>query len=121
MNWIIICIGLIIIGLIAVLIGAQSGNYTQFACVMSMICIFFAMCIGIPCAIVKSNIEDKHDWYIEIRLKYAEAEGIEKEYLEMNDVATYNQWYKENKADLENLWSFKSASGYEFDYIKVKD
>ena len=78
-------------------------------------------CVGVPLSIVKQNIHDKYDWYIETRLKYAEAEGIEKMYLEMNDVMTYNLWYERNKEDLENPWNFKSSTRLKFDYIKVGD
>ena len=74
----------------------------------------------IPLLAVTTNIEDKYDWYMETRIKYAEAEGIEKMYLEMTDVMTYNLWYEKNKEDLENPWNFKSAAGCEFDYIKIK-
>ena len=77
--------------------------------------------IGIPLGIIKQNIHDKYDWYMETRLKYAESEGIEKMYLEMNDVMTYNLWYERNKEDLENPWNLKNAAGCEFDYIKIGD
>ena len=77
--------------------------------------------IAMPLGICKQNIHDKYDWYIETRLKYAESEGIEKMYLEMNDVMTYNLWYEKNKGDLEDPWNFKSAAGCEFGYIKIKE
>jgi hypothetical protein len=123
MNWLFIVLCSIPVGIIAVIIFANTKKTAWMitsTCVMaSFICVVFV--IGMPLSFCKQNIYDKYDWYIETRLKYAEAEGIEKMYLEMNDVMTYNLWYEKNKEDLEDPWNFKSAAGCEFDYIKVGD
>jgi hypothetical protein len=122
MNWLIIVFSAIPLLIIAVVVLA---NVQRKASLIAGACVF-AMCwgvlfgIGLPLGICKQNIHDKYDWYMETRLKYAEAEGIEKMYLEMTDVMTYNLWYAENKEDLENPWNFKSAAGCEFDYIRIK-
>ena len=120
MNWLYILLVLAVALLIYCVIGAIKCLCRKHMGVTlaSEIAIVLSL---IPIAIVKSNIESKHDWYVETRLKYAEAEGIEKEYLEMTDVMTYNLWYERNKEDLEDPWSFKSVARCEFDYIKVGD
>lgn len=122
MNWLIIVLCAIPLCIISAIIAA---NAKSTACLITSACIV-AMCldvligIGLPLGMCKQNIYDKYDWYLETRLRYAEAEGIEKEYLEMTDVMTYNLWYERNKADLENPWNFKSAAGCEFGYIEIK-
>ena len=123
MNWLIIVfitIPVLVTATILFANGRSKWCLIAGSCIMSlMLCVLGG--IGIPLGIVKQNIYDKHDWYIETRLKYAEAEGIEKLYLEMNDVAVYNMWYERNKDDLENPWNFKNAAGCKFDYIKIGD
>ena len=122
MNWLFIVLCSIPVGIIADIILANAKKTAWLITSACVIAAFMGVVfgIGMPLSICKQNIYDKYDWYIETRLKYAEAEGIEKEYLEMNDVMTYNLWYEKNKADLENPWNFKSAAGCEFDYIKIK-
>ena len=123
MNWLIIVFCTIPVGIIAAIILANTKKKAWLitnACVLAvLIGVIFG--IGMPLCFCRQNIWDKHDWYMETRLKYAEAEGIEKMYLEMHDVRTYNLWYERNKEDLEDPWNFKSAAGCEFDYIKVGD
>lgn len=121
MYWLIIFITLLAVVAVFGLIALFKDWYEWFKILMIVIAVFDIFVLFIPMSYVARNIEDKYDWYIETRLKYAEAEGIEKEYLEMTDVMTYNLWYTENKEDLENPWNFKSATGCEFDYIKVGD
>jgi hypothetical protein len=120
MNWVFITLVLVVVGFVWCIVGIIRawGGLPQ---VLFLVYVVLIICFTIPLRVVVDNIEDKHDWYLETRLKYAEAEGIEKEYLEMTDVMTYNLWYAENKEDLENSWNFKSAAGCEFDYIKVGD
>ena len=122
MNWLIIIlctIPLCFISLIIINMANRKLWVITGVCLCS-ICFAVVLGIGIPLGLCKENIYDKHDWYIETRLKYAEAEGIEKEYLEMTDVMTYNLWYERNKEDIENPWNFKSVAECEFDYIKIK-
>lgn len=122
MNWLFIVFSVIpvcIIGAIIIEHAKHTAWVTVGACLMAISMGVF-LGIGAPLCFCKQNIHNKYDWYIETRIKYAEAEGIEKEYLEMNDIMTYNLWYERNKEDLENPWSFKSATGCEFDYIKIK-
>lgn len=123
MNWLIIILSLVPACLIlAIIFGTVKHYNLQVIGCCSVIVLMFGMIgVGIPLSIVKQNIHDKYDWYIETRLKYAEAEGTEKEYLEITDVMTYNLWYEKNKEELEDPWNFKSAAGCEFDYIKVGD
>lgn len=123
MNWLIIVFCSILVGIIGVIILNKEKSTAQMIVGTCIATLFFgvAVGIGIPLDICTENIYDKYDWYIETRLKYAEAEGIEKMYLEMNDVMTYNLWYEKNKDDLEDPWNFKSAAGYKFDYINVGD
>lgn len=123
MNWLIIVFCTIPVGIIGVIIlnNAKRTPWIIVGFCMTVLFLGVALGIGTPLGLCKQDIYDKHDWYIETRLKYAEAEGIEKMYLEMNDVMTYNLWYERNKADLENPWNFKSAAGCEFDYIKVRN
>ena len=119
MNWVIILLILFVVILFLAFVGAYI--YCDYI-ILSICIVGIIVSIGLfaPLLIVTDNIRDKYDWYIETRLKYAEAEGIEKEYIEMNDVMTYNLWYELNKEDLENPWNLKSAAGREFDYIKIK-
>lgn len=119
MNWLIIVIVLCVVVLLLAGISKSNG-YDWITTGVGIGGTVVILGLFIPLVIVVENIEDKHDWYIETRLKYAEAEGIEKMYLEMNDVMTYNLWYEKNKEDLENPWNFKSAAGCEFDYIKIQ-
>lgn len=121
MNWLIIVFSMIPVGMISLIIlnNARRKQWIIVGVCVAALFLGVAGGIGLPLSVCKQNIHDKYDWYIETRLKYAEAEGIEKEYLEMNDVMTYNLWYEKNKEDLENPWNFKSAAGCEFDYIKV--
>jgi hypothetical protein len=123
MNWLIIVFCSIPVGIIAAIIMANAKRTPWLITGMCIMSIFIGIAfgIGMPLSICRQNIWDKHDWYIETRLKYAEADGIEKEYLEMTDVMEYNLWYEKNKDDLENPWNFKSSAGCEFDYIKVGD
>jgi hypothetical protein len=123
MNWLIIVFCSIPVGIIGAVIMANAKRTNWFITGMCIMSIFIGIAfgIGMPLSICRQNIWDKHDWYIETRLKYAEADGIEKEYLEMTDVMEYNLWYEKNKEDLEDPWNFKSAAGCEFDYIKVGD
>lgn len=121
MNWLIIVFCTIPVGIMGTIILNNAKRTSWMivgACIMSLFLVV-AFGIGMPLGICQQNIQDKHDWYIETRLKYAEAEGIEKMYLEMNDVMTYNLWYERNKADLEDPWNFKSAASCKFDYIKI--
>ena len=123
MNWLIIVFCSIPVGIISIIILNNAKSTAWFvvgACITALF-LGVACGIGMPLGICRQNILDKYDWYIETRLKYAEAEGIEKMYLEMNDVMTYNLWYEKNKDDLEDPWNFKSAAGCEFDYIKIGD
>ena len=105
---------------IVFIVGVQKDLGIRFIVIVT---VWTAMVLGlfIQLIIIRSNIESKYDWYLETRLKYEEAEGIEKMYLEMNDVMTYNLWYERNKEDLENPWNLKNAAGCEFDYIKIGD
>lgn len=121
MNWLIIVFCAILVGIISAIIlsKAKRTSWMIIGICIEALCFGVAFGIGMPLDICMENIYDKHDWYMEIRLKYAEAEGIEKKYLELNDVMTYNLWYSRNKEDLENPWNFKSAAGCEFDYIKI--
>lgn len=123
MNWLIIVFCSIPVGIISIIIlnNAKSTAWCVVGACITALFLGVVGGIGMPLGICRQNIWDKHDWYIETRLKYAESEGIEKTYLEMNDVMTYNLWYEKNKEDLENPWNFKSAAGCEFDYIKVGD
>lgn len=123
MYWLIIVLCVIPLCIISAILAANAKSTAGLitsACIVA-ICLAVLLGIGLPLGMCKQNIYDKYDWYMETRLKYAEAEGIEKMYLEMNDVMTYNLWYAENKADLEDHWNFKSAAGCEFDYIKIGD
>lgn len=123
MYWLIIVLCVIPLCIISAILAANAKSTAGLitnACIVA-ICLAVLLGIELPLGMCKQNIYDKYDWYMETRLKYAEAEGIEKMYLEMNDVMTYNLWYAENKADLEDPWNFKSAAGCEFDYIKVGD
>lgn len=121
MNWWIILLCLLVAALVFGLITVfnRVGDWAKILFCICFMSIVFGL--EIPLCIVTDNIEEKYDWYMETRLKYAESEGIEKMYLEMNDVMAYNLWYEKNNEDLENPWSFKSAAGCEFDYIKVGD
>ena len=123
MNWLIIVFCSIPVGIIGAVIMANAKRTRWLITGVCITSIFIGITfgIGMPLSICRQNIWDKYDWYIETRLRYAEAEGIEKMYLEMNDVMTYNLWYEKNKEDLENPWNFKSAACCEFDYIKVGD
>lgn len=122
MNWLIIVFSLMTACIISAIILAHVKRFNvKVVGSCSIVALMLVIIgIGVPLSIVKQNIHDKYDRYIETRLKYAEAEGIEKMYLEMNDVMTYNLWYEKNKEDLENPWNFKSAAGCEFDYIKIQ-
>ena len=122
MNWLIIVFILMTVCIVSAIIFAiaKSLKVQVVGCCSVIAFLFVLGCIGLPLGIVQQNIRSKYNWYMETRLKYAEAEGIEKEYLEMTDVITYNLWYAENKEALEDPWSFKSAAGCEFDYIKIK-
>jgi NADH:ubiquinone oxidoreductase subunit 4 (subunit M) len=121
MNWLIIVMCLILVSIIAAIIAANAKRVAWQVAGICVLIVFavVGLSIGLPLSTVKQNIYDKHEWYMETRLKYAEAEGIEKEYLRLNDVMTYNLWYEKNKEDLENPWNFKSSAGCEFDYIKI--
>ena len=123
MNWLIIVFCSIPVGIMGAVIMANAKRTCWLITGMCTTSIFIGIAfgIGMPLSICRQNICGKHDWYIETRLKYAEAEGVEKMGLEMNDVMTYNLWYSKNKEDLENPWNFKSAAGCEFDYIKIGD
>jgi hypothetical protein len=123
MNWLIIVLSLVPACITATIIFANAKHYNLrvIGCCGVAVLVCCMAGVGIPLGIVKQNIHDKHEWYIETRLKYAEAEGLEKERLRLDDVMTYNLWYEKNKADLENPWNFKSAAGCEFDYIKIGD
>ncbi len=123
MNWLIIVFCSIPVGVIGVIILNKAKSIAWMIVGACMAILFFGVAagIGMPLGICQQNIHDRYDWYMETRLKYAEAEGIEKEYLRMNDVMTYNLWYSMNKEDIENPWNFKSAAGCEFDYIKIGD
>lgn len=123
MNWLIIVLCSIPACVIALIITAnvQHGSGAIVGVCILSICCSVMFGIGVPLGIWKQNMDDKYDWYMETRLKYAEAKGIEKEYLETHDVMAYNLWYEQNKADIENPWNFKSVLGCEFDYIKVGD
>lgn len=112
-----------LVGIIGAIIFRIAKNFvwTIVGVCITILFLGAACIIGLPLGMCKQNIHDKYDWYMETRLKYAEAEGIEKKYLEMNDVMDYNLWYSRNKEDLENPWNFKSAAGCEFDYIKIGD
>jgi hypothetical protein len=123
MNWLIIVLCSIPACVIALIIiaNAQHDSWVIVGeCILSIFC-GVMLGIGVPLGICKQNMGDKYDWYMETRLKYAEANGIEKEYLETHDVMAYNLWYEQNKVDIENPWNFKSVLGCEFDYIKVGD
>ena len=119
MNWLIV---LLILGatILVLALLAYGRRWCDIGVYIGVCGIVAILSLLIPIWVVTFNIEAKHDWYIETRLKYAEADGIEEMYLEMNDVMTYNLLYERNKADLENPWNFKNAAGYEFDYIKIK-
>ena len=120
MYWLYVFLISYVVLLIVFIVGVQKDIGIRF---IAIVTVWSAMvlCLFIPLVTIRSNIESKYDWYLEIRLKYAESEGIEKMYLEMNDVMTYNLWYERNKEDLENPWNLKNAAGREFDYIKIGD
>ena len=119
MNWLIIVIITSIIAIVSVptVLFVKNALIFCVAYVCGIASVILSVCIGVPLYVVKNDIEDKYVWYVETSTRYQEADGIEKEYLEMTDVMTYNLWYTDNKADLENPWSFKNAAGCEFDYI----
>lgn len=120
MNWLIIFMVSWVTLLIVFLVGVILDAGPKFTMVMTIWSVLNTI-LFLSLAAVKGNIEDRYDWYIETRFKYAEAEGLEKERLRLDDVMTYNLWYSMNKEDLENPWNFKSATGCEFDYIKIGD
>ena len=120
MYWVYILLALYVPLVVYFIVGVAQGWGERFIATATVWTII-VLSLFFPLAIVGGSVQDKYDWYIEIRLKYAEAEGVEKMYLEMTDVMTYNLWYEQNKEDLENPWNFKSAAGCEFDYIKVGD
>ncbi len=119
MNLVYVLLGIAIVMFLLMLILSWN-YYDTVAVIVGVVNITLISGLLITLLAVADNIKSKHDWYMETRLKYAESEGIEKEYLEMNDVMTYNLWYERNKADLENPWNLKNAAGCEFDYIKIK-
>ena len=123
MNWMIVVFSTIPVMFILGIIlerSKRTSSIITIACLMA-VCCGIILGIGLPLGLCKQNIHDKYDWYMETRLKYAEAEGIEKKYIELNDVMDYNLCYSRNQEDLENPWNFKSAAGCEFDYIKIGD
>ena len=119
MYWVYVLLALYVLFGVYFIVGVLKGWGFRFANV-SIVCAVMLLSLFLSLVTIQSNIESKHDWYIEICLVYAEADGIEQEYLEMTDVYTYNLWFERNKADLENPWNLKNAAGCEFDYIKIK-
>ncbi len=120
MNWVFVLL-VLCVAMLLLAIASYVNCWGRIAANVLVCGIALILVLYLPLRAVQADIRDKYDWYMEISLKYDESEGIEKEYLEITDVMTYNLWYTENKADLENPWNFKSAARCEFDYIKVGD
>ena len=128
LEWIILILGIIaIIGLLTTLIFCwvdfKSEIPATISAIITLITIISFIGFVIPVLLGKSKVEKEYHKYVELRLTYLEAEGIEKEYLEMTDIMTYNIWYENNKDKLEDEWSLWGCSDFadKFAPIEIKE
>ena len=128
LEWIILILGIIaIIGVLTTVIFCwidfTSEIPVAISAIITLIIVITLIGFSISVSLGKSKVEEEYHKYVELRLTYLEAEGVEKEYLEMTDIKTYNVWYENNKDKLEDEWSLWGCSDFadKFAPIEIRE
>jgi uncharacterized membrane protein YoaK (UPF0700 family) len=123
LEW--ICFALLFVALASILLARFTDEaFTRlsiFMAALSALSLVSSICLFCGLKNAQDNVQEHYVDYLKLQIQVAQYEDLDmlEQYKVATDVMTYNLWYENSKADLENEWSLKGSSDYakEFNYI----